>query len=67
MKTYTVNFLVKDIIGVEVCAEKDNEAIEKAREILNKELCKSKRIECIDGLTKFAGFNIDDVWAEIND
>lgn len=67
MKVYTVYFLVKDIVSVEVSAENDENAKTKAQKQLEKEMYKSKSLECVDGLTKFAGFNIDEVWSEINE
>jgi len=66
MKNYTVNFLVRDVVSVEVNAENAEEAENKAKDILDKELYKSRAIECVDGSTTFAGFNINDVWGELN-
>lgn len=66
MKNYTVYFLIKDIVSITVSAESDEKAKEKAEKYINKELYKTG-IDCVDGKTKFAGFNIDEVWEEISE
>lgn len=66
MENYTVYFLVRDIIGVTVSAESDKEAKEKAEKRLNKEI-HNNSLEWLDGTTKFAGLNVDDVWTGIDD
>ena len=66
MKSYTVYFLIKDIVSTTVSAESDEKAKEKAKGYIEKELYKGKSIECLDGKTIFAGFNIDEVWEEMD-
>lgn len=65
MNNYTVYFLEKNIISIEVSAENEKYAKEKAEKILNKE--RRKGIDIVDGITEFAGFTNADLWDEIND
>jgi len=67
MNTYTVYFLIKDIISVEVDSDNQENAIKKAKNLVEKGMYKSKVIECVDGSTTFAGINVVDVWNELND
>ncbi len=66
MSNYTVNFIVKNIVSVEVKAENDEAAKELAKGILNKGRYKSKKIDFIDGNITFAGFKNNDAWDEID-
>lgn len=66
MNTYTVYFLVKEIVSVEVSADNDSDAKIKAEKILNKEKRKDG-IDCVDGRIEFAGLNNNEVWDEVND
>lgn len=66
MKSYTVYYLVKEIVSVEVNAENEELAKAKAAKILDVEK-RTDGVSCVDGLTEFAGLNINDVWNEINE
>lgn len=66
MKNYSVSFLVREILSVEVSAENDEQAKIKAEKILNNEKRKDG-ISCVDGNIEFAGLNDNDVWHKLDE
>jgi len=61
MQKYTVYFVVKDWVEVQVKSESQENAIEQAHEIVRKSIYKDKRIVIVDGNEKFAGITLNDV------
>lgn len=65
MKTFSVNFLIKDIVSIDVSANSPEEAQKQARERFLKNYY-SEDIEYIDGAIIFAGINCSEVWAQLD-
>jgi hypothetical protein len=64
MPTFTVNFLVKAILGVDICAENSVQALEKAERHFAKKTPFRDGLEYIDGQVEVIGFTRNDKWAQ---
>lgn len=63
---YQVKFLVKAVIGVNVEAENDTDAQEKAKLQLKKSSLMNSKYDYVDGKEEIIGFDNMDKWGEIN-
>lgn len=63
---YQVKFLVKAIVGVNIEAENDKDAQEKANLQLKKSSAINSKYDFIDGKVEIVGFDNMDKWGEVN-
>ena len=66
MSKYTVNFIVRDWITIDVSAETEDAAKEVALKKVNKSGYKDNAIDIVDGKTEYAGITLNDVIDLIN-
>lgn len=66
MSRFTVNFVVRDWVTVDVAAENEETAKKVALEKIEKSGYKDSAIDIVDGVTEYAGITLNDIIDKLN-